>query len=79
MSGLSSDSYLNDISINLDNNFNDKYNSYTRNYPYFFTENELSYDNVNNNTLTYKINNNNSYENQFIADFSNKVTFYKIT
>ena len=74
LSGLSSDSYLNDISINLDNNFNDKYNSYTRNYPYFFTENELSYDNVN-NTLTYKINNNNIYENQFIADFSNKSHF----
>ena len=77
LSDLSGGSYFNnDISINLDNNFNNNYNDYAinSNYTYFFTENELSYDNVN-NTLTYKINNNNIYENQFIADFSNKSHF----
>ncbi len=74
LSGLSGDSDLNDISINLDNNFNDKYNSYAINYPYFFTENELSYIN-NDNDLIYKINNNTIINNQFITDFSNKNQF----
>lgn len=77
LSNLSGGSYFNnDISINLDSNFNNKYNEYAinSNYTYFFTENELSYDNEN-NTLTYKINNNNIYDNQFITDFSNKSHF----
>jgi len=74
LSGLSGDSDLNDISINLDNNFNDKYNSYAINYPYFFTENELSYIN-NDNDLIYEINNNTIINNQFITDFSNKNQF----
>lgn len=77
LSDLSGGSYFdNDISINLDSNFNNKYNEYAinSNYTYFFTENELSYDNEN-NTLTYKINNNNIDDNQFITDFSNKSHF----